>query len=144
MRYASSAKDQKHPQYVTIREYPQPFATASMARYIYKEIKLLKFLRHENVRPLRITPIIVFVLTEQLANLVNISVAPMGYLCAPFLATVSIQFSDVSRYITTEVMELDLEVLLRTRPIQEEFVQFFLYQIMVWSLNRHSDYVLMS
>lgn len=64
MRNASSAKDQNHLQYFTMREYPKPLATASMARYIYKEIKMLRFLRHENVRPLGTTPFIMFVLTE--------------------------------------------------------------------------------
>lgn len=40
---------------------------------------------------------------------------------------------DTFSYVVREGMQLDLELLLRTRHIQEEFVQFFLYQIMACS-----------
>lgn len=36
-----------------------------------------------------------------------------------------------SRYIVTELMDIDLQTLLRSKPIQGEFVQYLLYQIMV-------------
>jgi p38 MAP kinase len=37
----------------------------------------------------------------------------------------------VSSYLVTELMEINLQTLLRTKPMQGEFVQYFLYQIMV-------------
>lgn len=39
--------------------------------------------------------------------------------------------SDIYRYISTELMETDLQTLLETRFIHGEFVQYLLYQIMV-------------
>lgn len=47
----SSAKDQLTNQAVAIKKIMKPFSTPVLAKRTYRELKLLKHLRHENVRP---------------------------------------------------------------------------------------------
>lgn len=45
-----SAKDQLTSQAVAIKKIMKPFSTPVLAKRTYRELKLLKHLRHENVR----------------------------------------------------------------------------------------------
>jgi p38 MAP kinase len=47
---ASSAFDQITQQPVALKKIMKPFDTTSLAKRTYREIRLLKYLRHENVR----------------------------------------------------------------------------------------------
>ncbi|KAJ5752822.1 hypothetical protein N7520_009739, partial [Penicillium odoratum] len=92
----SSARDQLCQQTVAIRKFYNPFATATMAKDMFREIKTLRHLKHENV-----------------LSLVDLYISPS---------------EDI--YITMELMEVNLLTIMRTRSIEGEFVQYFLYQIM--------------
>jgi hypothetical protein len=43
----------------------------------------------------------------------------------------NVLFADMRRYLVTDFMQTDLRAVMNTKPISHEFVQFFLYQIMV-------------
>ena len=45
----SSAKDQLTGQSVAVKKIMKPFSTPVLAKRTYRELKLLKHLRHENV-----------------------------------------------------------------------------------------------
>ena len=45
----SSAKDQLTGQNVAVKKIMKPFSTPVLAKRTYRELKLLKHLRHENV-----------------------------------------------------------------------------------------------
>ena len=45
----SSAKDQLTSQAVAIKKIMKPFSTSVLAKRTYRELKLLKHLKHENV-----------------------------------------------------------------------------------------------
>ena len=45
----SSAKDQLTAQSVAVKKIMKPFSTPVLAKRTYRELKLLKHLRHENV-----------------------------------------------------------------------------------------------
>jgi serine/threonine protein kinase len=47
----SSAKDELTGQSVAIKKIMKPFSTPVLAKRTYRELKLLKHLRHENVSP---------------------------------------------------------------------------------------------
>lgn len=47
----SSAKDQLTGQSVAVKKIMKPFSTPVLSKRTYRELKLLKHLKHENVRP---------------------------------------------------------------------------------------------
>jgi serine/threonine protein kinase len=49
--YGSSAKDQLSGTSVAIKKIKQPFSSTALSKKTYRELKLLKHLRHDNVRP---------------------------------------------------------------------------------------------
>lgn len=50
MRTATFARDEACQQSVAIKRFLEPFATVSTVRNLFREIKMLRFLKHENVR----------------------------------------------------------------------------------------------
>ncbi|CAL9732797.1 mitogen-activated protein kinase Hog1p [Monosporozyma unispora] len=91
-----SATDTLTNQPVAIKKIMKPFSTAVLAKRTYRELKLLKHLRHEN-----------------LICLQDIFLSPL---------------EDI--YFVTELQGTDLHRLLQTRPLERQFVQYFLYQIL--------------
>lgn len=91
-----SATDTYTGQSVAIKKIMKPFSTAVLAKRTYRELKLLKHLRHEN-----------------LICLEDIFLSPL---------------EDI--YFVTELQGTDLHRLLQTRPLEKQFVQYFLYQIL--------------
>src|SRR5271155_2407562 len=75
----------------------KPFSTPVLAKRTYRELKLLKHLRHENV-----------------ITLSDIFISPL---------------EDI--YFVTELLGTDLHRLLTSRPLEKQFIQYFLYQILV-------------
>lgn len=47
--FFSSAKDQIGQQTVAVKKLSEPFKTDNIAKHMYREVKLLKQLQHENV-----------------------------------------------------------------------------------------------
>ena len=91
-----SATDTLTSQPVAIKKIMKPFSTSVLAKRTYRELKLLKHLRHEN-----------------LICLEDIFLSPL---------------EDI--YFVTELQGTDLHRLLQTRPLEKQFVQYFLYQIL--------------
>jgi len=95
-----SARDQLTNQNVAIKKIMKPFSTPVLAKRTYRELKLLKHLKHENV-----------------ISLSDIFISPL---------------EDI--YFVTELLGTDLHRLLTSRPLEKQFIQYFLYQIMVSNL----------
>lgn len=91
-----SAKDKFTDQNVAIKKIMKPFSTSILAKRTYRELKLLKHLRHEN-----------------LITLEDIFISPL---------------EDI--YFVTELQGTDLHRLLTSRPLEKQFIQYFLYQIL--------------
>ncbi|CAI6334058.1 unnamed protein product [Periconia digitata] len=91
-----SAKDQLTSQAVAIKKIMKPFSTPVLSKRTYRELKLLKHLRHENV-----------------ISLSDIFISPL---------------EDI--YFVTELLGTDLHRLLTSRPLEKQFIQYFLYQIL--------------
>ncbi|ERF77208.1 Mitogen-activated protein kinase HOG1 [Endocarpon pusillum Z07020] len=91
-----SAKDQLTQQAVAVKKIMKPFSTPVLSKRTYRELKLLKHLRHENV-----------------ISLSDIFISPL---------------EDI--YFVTELLGTDLHRLLTSRPLEKQFIQYFLYQIL--------------
>ncbi|KAJ3031340.1 MAPK protein hog1 [Rhizophlyctis rosea] len=91
-----SAKDQLTGMNVAIKKIMKPFSTPVLAKRTYRELKLLKHLKHDNV-----------------ISLSDIFISPL---------------EDI--YFVTELLGTDLHRLLTSRPLDKQFVQYFLYQIL--------------
>ncbi|EAW12718.1 mitogen-activated protein kinase mpkC [Aspergillus clavatus NRRL 1] len=91
-----SAFDQITQQLVALKKVMKPFDGSSLAKRTYREIKLLKYLRHENLICLR-----------------DIFISPL---------------EDI--YIATELLGTDLSRLLSVKPLDSQFAQYFIYQIL--------------
>ena len=81
---------------VAIKKVMKPFSTPVLAKRTYRELKLLKHIRHENI-----------------ICLSDIFISPLEDL-----------------YFVTELLGTDLHRLLTSRPLEKQFVQYFLYQIL--------------
>ncbi|KAI8910633.1 kinase-like domain-containing protein [Powellomyces hirtus] len=91
-----SAKDQLSGMNVAIKKIMKPFSTSVLAKRTYRELKLLKHLKHDNV-----------------ISLSDIFISPL---------------EDI--YFVTELLGTDLHRLLTSRPLDKQFIQYFLYQIL--------------
>ncbi|KAM9874693.1 Mitogen-activated protein kinase HOG1 [Verticillium dahliae] len=91
-----SARDHLTNQYVAVKKVVRPFSTPALAKRTFRELKLLKHLRHENV-----------------ISLSDVFISPLD---------------DI--YFVTELLHTDLQHLLTSRPLEKQFIQYFLYQIM--------------
>ncbi|KAI8331951.1 mitogen-activated protein kinase HOG1 [Chlamydoabsidia padenii] len=91
-----SAKDQLTGMNVAIKKIMKPFSAPVLAKRTYRELKLLKALRHENI-----------------ISLSDIFISPL---------------EDI--YFVTELLGTDLHRLLQSRPLEKQFIQYFLYQIL--------------
>lgn len=79
----------------------KPFSTPVLSKRTYRELKLLKHIRHENI-----------------IGLSDIFISPS---------------EDI--YFVTELLGTDLHRLLTARPLEKQFIQYFLYQILVSELT---------
>ncbi|CAG8739878.1 7324_t:CDS:10 [Dentiscutata erythropus] len=91
-----SAKDQLTGVNVAIKKILKPFSTPVLSKRTYRELKLLKHLKHENI-----------------ISLSDIFISPL---------------EDI--YFVTELLGTDLHRLLTSRPLEKQFIQYFLYQIL--------------
>ncbi|KAJ5090671.1 hypothetical protein N7532_009355 [Penicillium argentinense] len=91
-----SAKDNICNQTVAVKKLSEPFKTDYLAKHMYREVKLLKQLQHEN-----------------LIHLKDVFISPS---------------EDI--YLVTDLMATDLHTLLKTKKVDEQFTQYFMYQIL--------------
>ncbi|KAF9056049.1 mitogen-activated protein kinase HOG1 [Panaeolus papilionaceus] len=110
-----SAKDQLTGASVAIKKIMKPFSTPVLSKRTYRELKLLKHIQHEN------------------ASTPQFSTSRSHGLITPFQI---ISLSDVfispleDLYFVTELLGTDLHRLLTSRPLEKQFIQYFLYQIL--------------
>ena len=97
----SSAFDNKLKTNVAIKKFSRPFTSELHAKRCYREICLLKFVQHENV-----------------IALIDLFTPAARY----------DDFNDV--YVVTELMDADLQNILKTHRLEEEQVQFLVYEIL--------------
>ena len=109
-----SSKDQNHEFYkVAIKKVPNAFEDLIDAKRILREIKLLKFFNHENIVTLLDIP------------------RPPG----------KTNYEDI--YFITDLMGTDLHrVIYSKQDLSDEYVQFFIYQIIRGVLYMHSANVI--
>ncbi|KAJ2479277.1 MAPK protein hog1 [Coemansia sp. RSA 2131] len=91
-----SAGDQLTRQSVAVKKIMRPFSSSVLAKRTYRELKLLKHLRHENI-----------------ISMSDIFISPL---------------EDI--YFVTELLGTDLHRLRQSRPLEKQFIQYFLYQIL--------------
>ncbi|KAJ2787008.1 MAPK protein hog1 [Coemansia interrupta] len=91
-----SARDQLTGQSVAVKKIMRPFSSSVLAKRTYRELKLLKHLRHENI-----------------ISMSDIFISPL---------------EDI--YFVTELLGTDLHRLRQSRPLEKQFIQYFLYQIL--------------
>lgn len=116
-----SAKDQLTATSVAIKKIMKPFSTPVLSKRTYRELKLLKHIRHENVRTSSkkhfyftwSCPYFSYLPIIQIISLSDIFISPL---------------EDI--YFVTELLGTDLHRLLTSRPLEKQFIQYFLYQIL--------------
>ncbi|KAJ5580658.1 hypothetical protein N7450_006959 [Penicillium hetheringtonii] len=91
-----SARDQISNTKLAVKKLSEPFKSDNIAKHMFREVKLLKQLQHENV-----------------IHLNDIFISPS---------------EDI--YLVTDLMATDLSSLLKTKKVDEQFSQYFLYQLM--------------
>ncbi|KAG2186075.1 hypothetical protein INT43_002513 [Umbelopsis isabellina] len=101
-----SAKDQLTGANVAVKKIMKPFSTPVLSKRTYRELKLLKALKHENVTVNRFVG-------QQIISLSDIFISPL---------------EDI--YFVTELLGTDLHRLITSRPLEKQFIQYFLYQIL--------------
>lgn len=109
-----AAKDNRTGQRVAIKKIPKVFDVLVIAKRTYRELKILRHLRHENI----ISILDVMQPPEDLS-----------------------QFEDV--YVVLDLMESDLHHIIHSvQPLSDEHIKFFLYQILRGLKYIHSANVL--
>lgn len=131
IHHVSSAKDQLTGQAVAVKKIMKPFSTPVLSKRTYRELKLLKHLRHENVTSPRLPPE-TWTLTPCRSSRSATSSSLLSRTCKSqiHLAT-PVPDPRVSSYFVTELLGTDLHRLLTSRPLEKQFIQYFLYQILV-------------
>jgi p38 MAP kinase len=131
----SSAKDQLTGASVAIKKIMKPFSTPVLSKRTYRELKLLKHILHENVSPIRHRLTIPSSIHLQVISLSDVFISPLEDLCVKTSEMFLDNLRDLSRYFVTELLGTDLHRLLTSRPLEKQFIQYFLYQILVRILS---------
>ena len=116
-----------------LKKFAEPFATENIAKRMFREIITLKHLKHENVRISTLEFSVAIALTKsdrQFGRYIHVTFR--RHVCCPTSLRLSSCSNNIHSYLISELMETDLKTLLGTRGIEKEYVQYFLYQIMVW------------
>lgn len=139
---SSSAKDQLTGSAVAIKKIMKPFSTPVLSKRTYRELKLLKHIQHENVgRLYAIHIILLWQCCLQIISLGDVFISPLEdlwvLLYIKFLQGV---INTLNSYFVTELLGTDLHRLLTSRPLEKQFIQYFLYQILVDPISFFSTY----
>ena len=109
-----AAKDNRTGQRVAIKKIPKAFEMLTVSKRTYRELKILRYLRHENI-----------------ISILDVMQPPED------MST----FEDV--YVVLDLMESDLHHIIHSvQPLSDEHIKFFLYQIMRGLKYIHSAHVL--
>lgn len=135
---------------MAIKKIMKPFSTPVLSKRTYRELKLLKHIQHENVCLLYppFSPCQFSLFSRSSASAMFSShpwrtcASLVLYIFPLALALALIAFS-VS-YFVTELLGTDLHRLLTSRPLEKQFIQYFLYQILVSPIFPHLRSVLIS
>ncbi|CAG8340340.1 unnamed protein product [Penicillium salamii] len=106
-----SSWDQVNQQYVAVKKILNPFATPATAQSLFREIKLLKRLRHDNECYSMVVPLWIELTMKQIISPVDIFISPAEDMYA-------------------DLMQTDLRTLIESKSIGDEFVPFLLYQML--------------
>ncbi|CAG8069532.1 unnamed protein product [Penicillium salamii] len=98
-------------QYVAVKKILNPFATPATAQSLFREIKLLKRLRHDNECYSMVVPLWIELTMKQIISPVDIFISPAEDMYA-------------------DLMQTDLRTLIESKSIGDEFVPFLLYQML--------------
>jgi p38 MAP kinase len=125
----SSAKDQLTNTSVAVKKIMKPFSTPVLSKRTYRELKLLKHIRHENIISLSdifISPLEdIYFVTEWVSPLLlSVSVVRLCHV----KGSAELNSARYHRLLGT-----DLHRLLTSRPLDDQFIQYFLYQMLVRS-----------
>jgi len=129
----SSAKDQLTGASVAIKKITNPFSTPVLSKRAYRELKLLKHVQHENVG----IPSLLHFCQLQLSRFSpSLTFSYLLWrICGSFILPGSPLSSrgphHLGSYLVTELLGIDLQRLLHSRPLEKQFIQYFLYQILV-------------
>ena len=93
---AKDSGDEQHPRNVAIKKILKPFSNVILAKRTFRELKLLKYLRHDNI-----------------ISLLDAFISP-----------------SLDIYLVTELLGTDLQRLLASRQLDQQYIQYFLYQIL--------------
>jgi len=119
----------------------KPFSTPVLSKRTYRELKLLKHLRHENVcRDSASVQTIAY--TEFFAGYQpqrHLYLSSRGHVCRYVCPDITLGLFGSHSYFVTELLGTDLHRLLTSRPLEKQFIQYFLYQILVCSTAPKSD-----
>ena len=133
-RTYSSAKDQLTGVAVAVKKIMKPFSTPVLAKRTYRELKLLKHIQHENVCPAHPAnppsddP---FTLTPTDYQFERRFYFTARGSVSTFRSALTQATEHPPRYFVTELLGTDLHRLLTSRPLEKQFIQYFLYQILV-------------
>ncbi len=109
-----AAKDNRTGKRVAIKKIPKVFEVIVIAKRTYRELKILRHLRHENI-----------------ISILDVMLPPED----------PAEFQDV--YIVLDLMESDLHHIIHSvQPLSEDHIQFFLYQILRGVKYIHSANIL--
>jgi p38 MAP kinase len=129
----SSAKDLLTGQNVAVKKIMKPFSTPVLSKRTYRELKLLKHLKHENVSLLcwHVKNSLGYLHVERSFRSV-ISSFPLLKTCKlSNRLELKLNLTTLCSYFVTELLGTDLHRLLTSRPLEKQFIQYFLYQILV-------------
>lgn len=77
IRTSSSAKDQLTGQNVAVKKIMKPFSTPVLSKRTYRELKLLKHLKHENVGSATTAGFVLVANSTQVISLSDIFISPL-------------------------------------------------------------------
>lgn len=113
----------------------KPFSTPVLSKRTYRELKLLKHIQHENVRLSSTAFNSPLNYLLQIISLSDVFISPLEDMYAPILLSLPFILTHLPSYFVTELLGTDLHRLLTSRPLEKQFIQYFLYQILVSSFS---------
>ena len=124
--YISSAKDQLTSSDVAIKKILKPFNNPVLSKRTFRELKLLKHLRHDNVCLEGHCVQFIRIQDHQSQRHLHLS---LGRHVRPWTlgqGRLILMYS----YFVTELLGTDLQRLLGSRRLEKQYIQYFLYQIL--------------
>ena len=124
---------------MAVKKIMKPFSTPVLSKRTYRELKLLKHLKHENVSAAACTPAWQHADYLQVISLSDIFISPLEDMYDGISLSTSASIDRFCSYFVTELLGTDLHRLLTSRPLEKQFIQYFLYQILVNSRCRSME-----